>query len=150
VMSFQIAMVIIIILMGVIALITYFIGRNVSYRVIKYIPAITPLFGTSFFCIKLNFILYHSHAFEGIYDVITIIFLSITFGISSLGAIIIDIVQRQKNIFHINSTIYSRLILSSALPRAMRKTRVNPTSHREQNSILHETTSPKKIYGFCT
>ncbi|WP_408009907.1 hypothetical protein ACJROX_06320 [Pseudalkalibacillus sp. A8] len=64
-MSIQLAIFLSTVLMGMVAFITYYVGKRGSNRLIKYIPAIAAA-GISFFSIKLNFYPYESHAFEGI------------------------------------------------------------------------------------
>jgi len=99
-MGIQIAIIISIVLMGSIAFFTYYVGKKTSRRLIKYIPAVATGFGLVFFYIKMNFIAYESHAFEGIYDMIAIISLAIICAITLLGAMIIDIANKVKSNFH--------------------------------------------------
>jgi putative Mn2+ efflux pump MntP len=66
-MSIQAAIAVSLVLMGIMTLISYLIGKRVSNRLIKFIPAIISALGMGFFYIKLNFIPYESHAYEGIY-----------------------------------------------------------------------------------
>ncbi|WP_078552006.1 hypothetical protein [Bacillus alkalicellulosilyticus] len=97
-MSIQVAIIVSVILMGVLSVITFFIGKRVSSRIIKYIPAMATGAGIVFFLIKLNFIPYKTHVYEGINDMIAIILLSIIFGFSLVGAIIIEIIKRKNSI----------------------------------------------------
>jgi LytS/YehU family sensor histidine kinase len=99
-MSIQVAIFVSVILMGLSSLITYFIGKRVSSRLIKYIPAIATGVGMSFFYIKLNFIPYKSHPYEAINDIVAIILLGIIFTISLLSSIFIEIVTKRKRNFH--------------------------------------------------
>lgn len=95
-MSIQLALFICLVLIGVISFVTYNAGKKVSSRIIKYIPVIATAFGIGFFYVKINFIPYQSHVYEQINDIIAIIILGTIFGISLLGAIILDIKNRRK------------------------------------------------------
>ncbi|RXI96649.1 hypothetical protein DS745_23405 [Anaerobacillus alkaliphilus] len=95
-MSLQVAIIINILLMGVASVIIYLIGKRVTSRIIKYIPAIATGVGMTFFYIKINFIPYKSHAYETINDIVAIIILAIIFGFSLVGAIIIEITNRRN------------------------------------------------------
>lgn len=95
-MRFEIAVLVSFILMIGISIITYRLGKKTSLRLIKYIPAISTAFGIGFFTIKLNWIPYHTHAFEAIRDIVAIILLGIIFTISFIGAIILELVSLKK------------------------------------------------------
>lgn len=96
-MSIQIAIILSIVLMGTVGIITYYVGNKTSEKLIKYAPAIASAFGLLFFYVKMNFITYNTHAFEGIYDMIAIILLAIICGASLIGAIIIEVRNSGKS-----------------------------------------------------
>jgi hypothetical protein len=98
-MSIQVAIFVSVILMGLISVTTYFIGKRVSSRLIKYIPAIATAVGMIFFAIKINYIPYKSHAYEIINDIVALILLAIIFTISILSSVIIEIANRRKSNF---------------------------------------------------
>ncbi|MEK4485116.1 hypothetical protein MHH81_05875 [Psychrobacillus sp. FSL H8-0484] len=95
-MSFKIAVFVCLILMGLVACITYYLGKKVSNSLMKYIPVFSFAIGVLFFYIKLNFISYKPDSFDGIYDMIVIIILIIVCSIAFLEAVIIDIVENRK------------------------------------------------------
>ncbi|WP_342600637.1 hypothetical protein MHB48_06130 [Psychrobacillus sp. FSL H8-0483] len=95
-MSFKIAVFVCLILMGLVACITYYLGKKVSNSLMKYIPVFSFAIGVLFFYIKLNFISYKPNSFDGIYDMIAIIILIIVCSIAFLEAVIIDIVENRK------------------------------------------------------
>lgn len=95
-MSFKIAILICLVLMGLMALVTYYAGKKMSKSVMKYIPSFSFAIGVLFFYIKLNYLPYELNSFDSIYDMIAIILLIIVFGISLLEAFIIDIVENTK------------------------------------------------------
>ncbi|MUK87928.1 hypothetical protein GMD78_05890 [Ornithinibacillus sp. L9] len=97
-MSIGLVVVLSIVLMGGMAFLTYLLGRRVSSRLVKYIPAFASLLGLVFFIIKLNFIPYQVHAFEGIFDMVAIIILAITFSCSLIVAIIVEFIQYKRRI----------------------------------------------------
>jgi predicted tellurium resistance membrane protein TerC len=74
-------------LMVLSAIITYKIGERVSSRIIKYIPTISTGVGLIFFYIRINFIPYKTHAFDGLMDIPIIFLLAIVFGVSLLLAL---------------------------------------------------------------
>ncbi|WNF38886.1 hypothetical protein RJD24_10885 [Bacillaceae bacterium IKA-2] len=96
-MSIQVAISLSVFLMVLISIITYLIGKRVSSRIIKYIPAIATGVGIIFFYIKINFIPYKTHAYETINDIVLLILLAIIFGVSLLGAIIIEVTNRRNS-----------------------------------------------------
>ena len=99
-MRFEIAILVCLILMTGVSIITYRLGKKTSFWLIKYIPAISTTFGIGFFTIKLNWIPYHTHAFEAIHDIVAIILLGIIFTISFLGAIILELVSLKNRKFN--------------------------------------------------
>ncbi|SDM52994.1 hypothetical protein SAMN05518871_101458 [Psychrobacillus sp. OK028] len=90
-MSFKIAMLVCFILMCLISCITYYLGKKVSKKFIKYIPVFSLGSGLIFFYIKLNY-----SSFDHIFDKIAIILLLIVFSIALLEAIIIEVVENTK------------------------------------------------------
>lgn len=96
-MSFQIAIIISVALMGTVGYFTYYVGKKAAQKLIKYTPAIASAFGLAFYYVKINFIPYHIHAFEGIYDIIAIILLAIIFGVSLIGAIIMELTNKRRS-----------------------------------------------------
>ncbi|QFF98458.1 hypothetical protein PB01_06245 [Psychrobacillus glaciei] len=99
-MSFKIAILVCLILMGIIACITYYLAKKVSNSLMKYIPVFSFAMGALFFYMKFSFISYKPNSIEGIYDIIAIILLLIVCSIAFLEAVIIDIVE--------NSNLFSR------------------------------------------
>ncbi|TQR20859.1 hypothetical protein [Psychrobacillus vulpis] len=95
-MSFKIAILVCLVLMGFIACITYYLGKKVSLSLMKYIPVFSFGIGALFFYIKLNFISYKPNSFDGIYDMIAFIILIVVSSIAFLEAIIIAIVENRK------------------------------------------------------
>ncbi len=95
-MSSQAAIIVSILLMGVASVITYLIGKKVTSRIIKFIPAIATGVGMTFFYIKIDFIPYKSHAYETINDIVAIMLLAMIFGLSLVGAIIIEITNKRN------------------------------------------------------
>ncbi|MFF2752476.1 hypothetical protein ACFVR1_01815 [Psychrobacillus sp. NPDC058041] len=95
-MSFKIGILICLILMGVIACITYYLGKKVFNRLIKYIPVFSFAVGVLFLYIKLNFISYKPNSIDNILDMIAIIILIILCSIALVEAVIVDIVDSRK------------------------------------------------------
>lgn len=95
-MSFKIGILICLFLMGVIACITYFLGKKISNSLMKYIPVFSFAVGVLFFYIKLNFISYKPNSIDSILDMITIIILIILCSIALIEAVIVDIVESRK------------------------------------------------------
>ena len=95
-MSFKIGILVCLILMVFMACITYYLGKKVSYSLMKYIPVFAFASGIIFYYIKLNFISYEPSSFEGIYDMIAFIILIIVGSIAFLETVIIDIVENSK------------------------------------------------------
>ncbi|WP_216830657.1 hypothetical protein [Alkalihalobacterium elongatum] len=92
-MAVQYTLVIGVILIALVSLSVYQIGKAKSKNLVKYIPAKVSVAGIFFFYIKLQFI---SQGFEGIYDILIIIFLAISFFASILVAIILEIFNKEK------------------------------------------------------
>ncbi len=92
-MEFQTAIIIVIVLVGIVSLLTYKLGHRKYSRFLKYIPAVASLLGIGFFFIKMKFI---SIGYEGILDMLFIILLTITFLVSIIEAIIIDVMNKRK------------------------------------------------------
>ena len=95
-MSFKIAMLFCFILMCLVASITYYLGKKVSGRFMKYIPVFSFAVGVLFFLIRLNFVSYMPNSIDRIFDMIAIIILLVLLGIALLEAVIIDIVENTK------------------------------------------------------
>ena len=85
-----------IILMVLIAGITYYLGKKVSNSFMKYIPVFSFAIGALFFYIKLSFISYKPGSFDNIYDKITIIIFVVVGSIALLEALIIDVVRNSS------------------------------------------------------
>ena len=94
-MSFKIAILVCLILMGLIAIITYYLGKKVSTNLFKYIPVFALGFGSIFFYTRLKFISY-PNSFESIFDKVAIFLLLVVFTIALLEAIIIEIVANTE------------------------------------------------------
>ncbi|WP_391121026.1 hypothetical protein [Psychrobacillus sp. L3] len=95
-MSFKIAILVCLILMGFMACITYYLGKKMSNNLIKYIPVFSFAIGALFFYFKLNYISYKPYSIDGILDKISFIILLILGSIAFLEAVIIDIVENSK------------------------------------------------------
>jgi hypothetical protein len=93
-MSILLAILTSLIIMGVISFVTFFVVKKVSNNLIKYIPSIAAAFGILFFYIKINFIPYFFNTYAVIFDMVVIILLSIMCGVSLLGAIIVELVNK--------------------------------------------------------
>lgn len=96
-MSIHMAIFVSVLLMSMISVIIFLIGKRVSGGLIKYIPAIATGIGMLFFYIKMNYIGYQTHAFESIHDIIAIILLSVIFAVSLIGALLIEFTHKPKN-----------------------------------------------------
>lgn len=92
-MRVQIAFFILIAILTLISVSVYLLSKNQIHKFIKYIPALVAALGIVVVYIKMQFF---SEGFEEIYYVITLIFLSVVFGVALLTAIIIEIIQRLK------------------------------------------------------
>lgn len=92
-MDIQIALLIGGTLIGIASYVTYRIGKAKSNGLFKYIPAIGAAFAIVIFYLKTLFI---SKGYEGIFDMIVIIFLAYILVISIVVAIIIEIINRRK------------------------------------------------------
>ncbi|TQR17478.1 hypothetical protein [Psychrobacillus soli] len=97
-MSFKIGIIVCLILMSLIACITYYLGKKVSKSLMKYIPVFSLAIGVLFFYIKLNFIPYPPNSYDSIYDMIILTILIIGCSLGFLETIIIDIVEN-SNLF---------------------------------------------------
>jgi hypothetical protein len=82
--------------MGVIACVTYFLGKKVSNSLIKYIPVFSFAVGVLFLFIKLNFISYKPNSIDSILDMTAIIILITLCSIALVEAVIVDIVESRK------------------------------------------------------
>ena len=100
-----------IILMVLIACITYYLGKKVSNSFMKYIPVFSFAIGALFFYIKLSFVSYKPGSFDNIYDKITMIIIVVVGSIALLEALIIDVVQ--------NSSLFTKSY--TALRKALRQ-----------------------------
>lgn len=98
-MSVLLAVIIAVILMIGVGITVFILARKKSARIYKYIPAVLSAVGLVFFTIKLNFIPYKNHAFEGIYDVIAIIFLGISLIVSVVISVLLEIVSKRRESF---------------------------------------------------
>jgi hypothetical protein len=96
-MSIQLAIILCIVVMGLMSVALYYLGKRVSSRLLKYIPAIAAALGIVFFSVKLNFFPFENHAFEGIYDLVAINLLAVIFGISIIGAIVVEVISINRN-----------------------------------------------------
>ena len=76
-----------------VAVLLYKISTKRTRKLIKYIPSI--LFAISI-CMMYLKILFISKGYEAILDIVIIIFLAIGLGISLLGAIIIEFINKKK------------------------------------------------------
>jgi len=94
-MSFKIALLVCLILMFLIAFVTYYLGKRVSANWMKYIPVFSFGIGVIFFYTRVNFISY-SNSIESIFDLISITLLLVVFSIALLEAVIIEIVENTK------------------------------------------------------
>lgn len=95
-MSFKIGILICLIIMVVIAGITFYVGKKVAHSLMKYIPVFSFASGVIFYYIKLHFISYKPNSFDGIYDMIAFIILIIVGSIALLETVIIDIVKNSE------------------------------------------------------
>ncbi|MDE5413636.1 hypothetical protein [Alkalihalobacterium chitinilyticum] len=85
-------------LIGCFSWLVYKIEQNQSNRLLKYIPAIASAVGIAFYSIKLQFI---STGFEGINDMIIIIFLAISCCTSLIVALVLELInKRRRNVLH--------------------------------------------------
>lgn len=96
-MGIQLALAVSFIFMGAISCVAYLVSKRFSHKLVKYIPAITAVTGIVFFYIKLHFI---SQGYDGIYDMVAIILLSIILGITLVGAVIIELIQWKNSRDH--------------------------------------------------
>lgn len=94
-MGFKMAILVCLILMGLMACVTYYLAKKVSNSLMKYIPVFSFAAGALFFYIKFKFISIQPNAFEDISDMIAIILLLIICSIAFLEAVIIDIVDNR-------------------------------------------------------
>ncbi|WP_391208533.1 hypothetical protein [Psychrobacillus sp. L4] len=95
-MSFKIAILVCLILMGIITCITYYLAKKVSNSLMKYIPVFSFAIGALFFFLKLNYISYKPNSIDGILDMIAFIILIILGSIAFIEAVIIDVVENSK------------------------------------------------------
>ncbi|WP_313891329.1 hypothetical protein [Psychrobacillus sp.] len=95
-MSFKIAVIVCLILMGLMACITFYLAKKVSNSFMKYIPVFSFAIGVLFFYINLNNISYNLISSEVIYNMIAFIILLIVGSIAFLEAVIIDVVENRK------------------------------------------------------
>lgn len=95
-MSFKMGILICLIIMVFMACIIYYLGKKVAPSLMKYIPVFSFVSGVIFYYIKLNFMTYQPNSFDSIYDMITLIVLTIVGIIALLETVIIDIVENSE------------------------------------------------------
>ncbi|MDQ0257236.1 dolichyl-phosphate-mannose--protein O-mannosyl transferase [Evansella vedderi] len=91
-MEVQLSAVFGILIIVLVTFVLYKVGKSRSNKLLKYIPSIACLVGIGVFYFKLNFI---SVGLEGILDIIMMIFLAITFGLSLVIALVMEFVERR-------------------------------------------------------
>lgn len=97
-MSFQMALLFCFVLMCLVGIATYYLGKKVSQRYTKYIPVFAFGIGVLFFYIKLNFLTVDSSSFENISGQIVMIILLVLCSFALLEAIIMEIVENTQSI----------------------------------------------------
>jgi len=91
-MGAELFLVIVVALIAIFSWVTIKLGKIKTNKLLKFIPSILLALGIGFFYIKLEFI---SIGYEGIIDIIVIMFLAIACVISLSLAVIIEILDRR-------------------------------------------------------
>ncbi|WP_214483114.1 hypothetical protein [Bacillus sp. SM2101] len=94
-MSAYITFLAVIVIITFLSVLLYRVSKNKSKKFMKYIPSIVSSLSIVLVYLKMSYV---SQGYDPIIDMVVIIFLSIVFGFSLLGAVLIDIINRRKEI----------------------------------------------------
>ncbi|MDX8362747.1 MULTISPECIES: hypothetical protein [Bacillaceae] len=94
-MSAYITFLAVIVIITFLSVLLYRVSKNKSKKFMKYIPSTVSSLSIGLVYLKMSYV---SQGYDPIIDMVVIIFLSIVLGFSLLGAVLIDIINRRKEI----------------------------------------------------